>query len=151
MFGLAWLVLTWLGWLSLASFAWLGLLGLFGFLGLAWLDLAWFAWLTLLDLACLASAWPGLPLGLACRCKQQQQSARLQRAGRRKAKPAKASQARQAKPFCGESLFGSLIGCPIHDVVGSLFGSSCLFIKNNHKRRLRRRGGASCHLCGCSC
>ena len=65
MFGLAWLVLTWLGWLSLASFAWLGLLGLFGFLGLAWLDLAWFAWLTLLDLACLASAWPGLPLGLA--------------------------------------------------------------------------------------
>ena len=40
-------------------------------------------------------------------------------------------------------------------VVGSLFGSvvgsSCLLSKNNHKRRLRRRGGASRPLCGCLC
>ena len=45
------------------------------------------AWLGLLGLPCLALAWPGLPLSLARPCQQQQQPARLRRAGRRFAPP----------------------------------------------------------------
>ena len=47
-----------------------------GLAWLAWLALAWLAWFALAYLACLASPWPGLPLGLARPCQQQQQHAR---------------------------------------------------------------------------